>query len=111
MAVKIELLTISPDRASLALYYQITNPIAAANDQTRTMAGTRLSAQEQQALKNGTLFELLKSVSLSGMTKAQAKAKIEAFWAERQAEAEAKYKSLYRDADLIGKAFDGTGWS
>ncbi len=111
MAVKIELLAISPKNASLALYYQIASPAPAADDQTRIPAGDRLSAPELQALKDGTLFELVKSISLSGMTKAQAKASIEGFWGERKAGANRAYIRAYRDADLIGKAFDGTSWS
>ncbi len=111
MAVKIEILSITPKMVSLALYYPIAVPITAADDQTRTAAGTRLSAQELQDLKDGTLFELVKSVSLSGMSKAKAKAHIEGLWDNRKAEAEAAYARFYRDAELVGKAYDGTSWS
>lgn len=128
MATKIEILAISPNTASLALYYVVASPIAAANDQTRIPAGTqvnvaldgtvttgpkmsRLSPTEEQAFKNGTLFELVKTVSLSGMNKAQAKARIEATWAERQTEANRTYRRTYRDRALVGKAFDGSTWS
>ena len=111
MAVKIELLSILPQSVLVALYYPIATPIAAANDQNRTSAGMRFSAQEQQDLKDGTLFELVKSVSINRLTKAQTKSYIEGLWADRKAEAEAGYAALYRDADLAGKAFDGTSWS
>ena len=87
MATQIEILSIWPNAASVALYYVVASPIAAANDPARIAAGTRLSAGELQALKDSTLFELLHTVSLSGMNKPQAKARIEAVWAEREAEA------------------------
>ncbi len=111
MAVKIELLSISPGSAGVALYYPVASPIVAANDPSRTPAGTRLSPQEKQDLKDGTLFELVKSVSLSGMSKAQAKDHIEGLWENRKAEAKVAYAMLYRDADLVGKVYDGTSWS
>ena len=115
MATQIEILSISPNAASLALYYQVASPIAAANDQERAPAGTALlrpeSAAELQSLKDGTLFELLQTVSLSGMNKAKAKARIEATWAESEAEATREYKRAYRDRELVGKAFDGVKWS
>ncbi len=111
MAVKIELLSITTSRASVALYYPVASPIAAANDQNRLPVGTRLSAQELQDLKDGTLFELVKNVSISGMSKAEAKTYIESLWVGRQAEATLAYAALYRDSDLIGKAFDGANWS
>lgn len=111
MATKIEILSITVNAVSLALYYPIASPIAAGSDPTRAPAGTRLSAQEEQDLKDGTLFELVKTISLSGMSKVQAKAHIEGLWENRKAEAKAAYAALYRDADLVGKAFDGTVWS
>ena len=111
MAVKIELLAITRDAAKVALYYPVTSPIAAANDPTREAAGASLSASEITDLRAGTLTELVKTVSLSGMDKPTAKARIEAFWAQREAEALKVYAEKYRDADLVGKAWDGTSWS
>ena len=111
MAVKIELLAITRDAAKVALYYPVTSPIAAANDPTRDAAGASLSASEITDLRAGTLTELVKTTSLSGMTKTEARAHIEAFWGEREAEALRVYAETYRDADLVGKAFDGTSWS
>ncbi len=113
MAVQIEILSLSPERANLALYYPVPvgQQIAAAVNQTREAAGVRLSAQELQDLKDGKLAELVKTVSISGMSKVEAKARIEASWGERQAEARAAYATMFRDADLVGKAFDGTSWS
>ena len=111
MTVKIELLSITPSAVSVALYYPVTVPIAEANDQSRTAAGLRLSAQELQNLKDGTLFELVAGVSINRLTKAQTKSYIEGLWDARKAEAEATYAALYRDINLVGKAFDGTSWS
>ena len=111
MAVKIELLSISPSTVLVALYYPVVSPITAANDPNRTAAGTRLSALELQDLKDGTLFELVKNVSLSGMSKEKAKDHIEGLWDNRKVEAARTYAALYRDADLVGKTYDGTSWS
>ena len=115
MAVQIEILSLTPDSARLALYYVAVNSIAGANDQSRTPAGTSLlrpaNAAQLQALKDGTLIELVKSISLSGMSKPEAKTRIESAWAEREAEAQRGYQAEFRDANLIGKAYDGTSWS
>lgn len=111
MAVKVEILTMAPQSVSVALYYPITNVIAEANDPSRTAAGTRLSATELQNLKDGTLFEFVQSVSINRLSKSEAKAYIEGLWDARQIEALAEYQASYRDANLIGKAFDGVNWS
>ena len=111
MATKIEILSITPTLVSLAFYYPIASPIAEASDPTRVPAGTRLSAQEVQDLKDGTLFEQVQDISINRLTKPQAKAYIEGLWASRQATALEEYQAVWRDADLVGKAFDGTSWS
>lgn len=111
MATRIEILSITVNAVSLALYYPIASPIAAADDPARAPAGTRLSAQERQDLKDGTLFEVVRSISINRLTKAQTKEYIEELWANHKAEAEAAYAAFYRDAALVGKAFDGTSWS
>ena len=111
MAIKIELLSISPSNASVALYYPIASPIAVAKDTTRTAAGIRWSGQELQDLKDGTLFELVKNISINRLNKLETKVYIEDLWIKHQTEALGAYKALYRDVALIGKAFDGTSWS
>ena len=111
MAIQIEILSLTSQQVSLALYYPATNPIAEAADANRTPAGTRLSVQEQQDLKDGTLIELLKSVKILHKTKAQARARVEAVWEESADLAQFQYQATYRNADLIGKAFNGTVWS
>lgn len=110
MATKIEILSITPSYAGVALYYVVSAPMAQANDQSREAAGN-LSGAELQALKDGTLHELVKTLSLSGMTKTQAKVRIESSWPEREEEANKDYQRKYRDTDLIGKTFDGSSWS
>ena len=111
MATKIEILALTPERASLAFYYVIAAPIAAAIDSTRTPAGTRLSVAEQQDLKDGNLFEMLMSATISGLSKAAARTVVEAMWSDHEAEALLAYTRLYARADLIGMAWDGTSWS
>ncbi len=87
------------------------NPIAEANDQNRIPAGTRLSAAEKEDLKDGTLFELVQSVSINRLTKAETKTYIEGLWVARQTEALDEYQEVYRDVNLVGKAFDGASWN
>lgn len=110
MAVRIEILETTADSASIALYYPIAagSRLTAANDQTRTAAGARLSAQELQDLKDGALFEVLRSFSIRGMTAAQARVRLERMWTELQDEALAEYTARYRFAHA---AWDGTSWS
>lgn len=111
MAIQIEILSLTPDQATLALYYVVNNPIILAADPLREPTGSRLSGTEVTSLKNGTLIEVLKTMSIKGMTKTEARVRIEASWVEREAEAQRGYQVSFRDADLIGKAFDGTSWS
>lgn len=110
MAVRIEVLATTAESASIALYYPIAvgSRLAAANDQTRAAAGTRMSAQELQDLKDGALFEIVRSFSIRGMTPAQSRTRLERMWAELQDEALAEYAARYRFAHA---AWDGSAWS
>ena len=110
MAVRIEILTTTAESASIALYYPVAagSRLAAANDQTRTAAGTRLSAQELQDLKDGALIEVLRAFSITGMTASQARTRLERMWTELQDEALAAYTARYRFAHA---AWDGSAWS
>ena len=110
MAVRIEILETTADSASIALYYPIAagSRLTAANDQTRTAAGARLSAQELQDLKDGALFEVLRSFSIRGMTAAQARSRLQNSWTEHQSSALAAYTEKYRFLNL---AWDGSTWS
>ncbi len=111
MGTKIEILALTPERASLAFYYIIASPIAAADDPTRTPAGTRLSVAEQQDLKDGKLFEVLMSATIGGLSKAAARTVVQTMWVDHEAEALVAYTRLYSRADLIGMAWDGARWS
>ncbi len=111
MATKIEILALTPERASLAFYYVIASPIAAADDPTRTPAGTRLSVAEQQDLKDGKLFEMLMSATIGGLSKTAARTVVQTMWSDHEAEALISYNNLYARADLVGMAWDGASWS
>lgn len=111
MAVKIEILALTPERASLAFYYVIASPIASAADATRLPAGTRLTVTEQQALKDGGLFEVLMSATISGLSKSGARMVVQAMWADHEIEALRTYNRLFTAADLVGMAWDGASWS
>lgn len=110
MAVRIEILATTVESASIALYYPIAagSRLTAANDQSRVAAGTRLSTQELQDLKDGALFEVRRDFSIRGMTAAQARARLQNMWAELQDEALAEYTARYRFAHA---AWDGSAWS
>ena len=101
----------TPERASLAFYYVIASPIAGAADATRLPAGSRLTATEQQALKDGTLFEVLMSATISGLSKANARVVVQSMWADHEVEALRAYNRRYTAAELVGKAWDGMSWS
>lgn len=110
MAVRIEILATTSDSASIALYYPVAagSRLSAANDQARAAAGTRLSAQELQDLKDGALFEIVRSFSIRGMTPTQARTRLERMWTELQDDALAEYAARYRFAHA---AWDGSAWS
>jgi len=108
MATKIEVLAISHKEVTLALYYPIANVIPAAIDANRTAAGGGLSPGELQALKNGQAHELIKKISIAGLSNLEAKTKIEASWEKHAAEARQDYRKKYRDKSYVGKTWNGT---
>lgn len=110
MAVRIEVLASDRNSASVAFYYAVPvgSRLPGAMDATRTAAGSRLSAQELQDLKDGALYEITRSFSVSGMTPAQARTRLQNVWAELESDALAEYTARYRFAHA---AWDGTTWS
>lgn len=110
MATMIEVLDISHREVTIALYYPISNTIPEAADTNRTAAGG-LSGGELQALKDGLAHELVKTISLAGLKKLEAKAKIEEAWEEHKVEADQDYEKKYRDKSYVGKTWDGLAWS
>ena len=116
MATRIEVLKLMDNhRIRVAWYYEIEKKqqLPGAVDASREPAGTRLSAQERQALKDGKLFELVKVLSVSGSAKDTKMAqRLEVQWAELQGEALAEYRRLYGLGQLTEHAaWDGSGWS
>lgn len=113
MTMRIEVLDVGPNSVRVAFYYpvKIAVRLAAATDPNRVPAGSRLTPAEAQALKAGALFELVKTISTNGLDKATVQAFIERLWSDNLAEAARTYDLLYRNKNLIGKAYDGTSWS
>lgn len=110
MAVRIEVLSSDRNSASVAFYYAVPvgSRLAGAADAARTAAGSRLSAQELQDLKDGALYEVTRSFPINGMTPAQARTRLQNVWTELEADALAEYAAKYRFAHA---AWDGSSWS
>jgi len=110
MAIKIELIDITNNLLTAAFYYPVPaqRRLPAANDQSRTPQGSRLSSQELQELKDGELFEFVVTQDISGMTRPQVRQMLENVYARKKRDAAAQYKSLY---GVVGIAWDGTSWN
>lgn len=108
--IRIEILNITDGIVNLALYYPVPGGLynPASNDQTRTPAGTRLSASELQDLKDGKLYEYLASIPVSSRKLPQLRGEIQRLWADKIPYAKAKYK---QDFSYTGRAWDGVNWS
>lgn len=110
MATRIEILASDRENATAAFYYVVPvgSRLAGAADVERVAAGSRLSAQELQDLKDGALIEVVRTFSTRGMTAGQARTRLQNTWAELEAAALADYTARYRFSHL---AWDGTAWS
>ena len=111
MTIRLEIVGKGKRRISVAFYYPVSlgNQQARANDQSRTPAGLALSPSEVTGLKDGSIFELVRSFSIYGFSRNKMKVRLEAAWTEQQAEALAAYLSAYKD---LGISMDDTGtWS
>ena len=116
MTTRIEILSLSggpADRGEVrvAFYYPLPAALAGSADAARAPAGAALTPAELQALKDGTLIEVVKTLKLGGKTGPAALAVIEAAWAQHQPRAKARHEEKHRGGDLIGQAWDGATWS
>jgi hypothetical protein len=116
MAIRIEILSVQPTGITVAFYYPVPANIqsTAANDQARVPAGNGLSAAELQELKDGTLFEHIKTLDPQSMSLNEVKQAIENLWSDSIHEAKSAYMQLYSYINLpnaVGKTWDGTTWS
>ena len=116
MATQIVIVDASREQILVAFYYPVPAPKqqSGATDPLRLSAipGT-LTAQEDQDLKDGKLFEFIKSHELpEGTTANQIKPKLLAAYSEFTSMALKKYKELYAVRKFIGtKCDDAGGWS
>ena len=111
MSILIEILEITGTTGKAAFYYPVPTNIQlpGAADQARVPAGSRLSAIEIQALKDGTLFEwVLTKKRPPGTSVMQIKQTLENLWTSERLKAAKEYKRLYEG---IGFAWDGTTWT
>lgn len=114
--IRIEILSVQPTNITVALYYPVPADIqsTAANDQSRTPAGNGLSTAEVQELKDGTLFEYIKTMDPQSMSLNEAKQAAETLWSDSRHEAKSEYMRLYSYINIpnvVGKTWDGTTWS
>ena len=104
--IQIEILSEDGIVVTAAFYYEIPfgQQLLSAEDQNRTPAGTSLSAQELQDLKDGKIFEVIWSSGATGLNTAARRSKLVSEWAQNQGDAKAEYKSVY---GASGDYYDG----
>ena len=110
MSIEIEILDMSDGNVSAAYYYVIEGDqiLPGANDQDREPTGTRLSPDEVQALKDGTLYEwVITRVRPAGTFKDLQQFLIQDRSQNNQV-ARAYYAEQYGG---VGLAYDGNSWS
>ena len=107
--IKIEIISETGTDTTAAFYYPVPlgKQLPAAADNTRTAAGSALSAQELQDLKDGKLFEYMYSTGTRGMTTPERQSKLVSAWATSLAAALKQYEALYSAA---GDYYDGSTW-
>lgn len=114
MAVEIEILALTRDEATVALYYDVA-ALPGAVDANRAPRGQQVQQvgheAELQAIKDGTRIEFVKALKIAGLSKAQKRALVEGAHAAHRAEATAAHAARHADSDLVGRWFDGTAWS
>ncbi len=113
MAIKLEIIDFSAEHVTVAFYWPVPvgDQLTGADDQARTPAGSALSAPEIQDLKDGKLYEQVRSFDTSGHTLAVMKSRLESLWTSLQDEALDAYRAAYRLKDRVGSTWDGASWS
>lgn len=110
----IEILDVSGRNFRCAFYYAVPagQQMADAVDANRVPAGSRLTAQELQDLKDGKLYELVRTVEVPDtMTTGQIGALLIANRTDMQPLAATEYKAAYSGKSFVGKAYNGASWS
>lgn len=115
--IRIEIIAVAPDSITVALYYPVPDAVysSVAVDTDRVPAGNGLSPAEVAELKQGRIFELVKTVDPVSKTQQEARTFIENLWRESAQEAKTEYIRLYSYVnfpDIVGRTWDSDGnWS
>lgn len=114
--IRIEIISVQPQDITLALYYPVPPSIysSASEDPARTPAGNGLSAPELQALKEGRLYEVMRTVDPMAKTQAEMRDAVEKLWDDTRGEAKTQYIQAYSYMnlpDIVGRTWDGDTWS
>ena len=110
MTTRIEILGLSAEKARVALYYP-TPLLPGSADPARTPSGKALAPEELEALREGTLIEVVKLLKIEGRTKAEVLRVIEEAWAAHRPAAKARHEKRHEHAELVGTAWDGARWA
>ena len=110
MTTRIEILALTAEEVRVALYYP-TPALPGSADPLRAPGGSALAPEELQALKDGTLIEVVKALKIGGRAKAEVLPVIEEAWAAHRPAAKARHETKHRFAELVGTTWDGARWN
>ena len=113
MAVKCEVIAVDGQKLTIAYYYPIdvADQLPAAVDANRVPAGSALSAQEIQDLKDGKIYEQLEVYEVPfGTPIATIAGKVQQRWNNGQDAALEEYKARYSFSSQVGRWWDGNVW-
>lgn len=116
MTIRVEIIDVQPTVIMVALYYLVPNQfyLPVSNDPDRTPVGSGLDATDLALLKEGRLFELVKTFDPAAITVQGIRREVEQLWSDSRQEARVEYARLYSYVnipDVVGKVWDGSTWN
>jgi len=115
MTTHVEIIAAQPTSITVALYYLIPEGLrsSVAADPDRVPAGSGLTVEEVQQLKDGTLFEVIQEIDPATLSLNELQKAVELAWRTYQGEAKKDYIRAYSYVNipgLVGRTWDGTTW-
>ena len=104
--IEIEIIDLTSSKVIAAFYYTMS-PLPLADDQSRVPQGTRLSDQQKQDLKDGSLYEYMYENEATGNMNSLEN-KLENAYNAHSNKADQEYIDKYGG---VGWAYDGNSWS
>ena len=114
--IRVEIITVTEAEITVALYYPVPGYLysAASVDDDRTPAGAGLNAGELILLKEGRLYEVIRTIDPEATTEQEMKVALETLWDATETDAHTEYKQRYSYLnlpDLEGSTWNGGIWT